>query len=217
MKEEFAQTYELQPKKAGSMYGTLFQNEKIGIAPTLYYNFYLPFKEFKFTKFGEAFESFYEDYENDDDFYDLSNYIFSIESVKLPIKSWKELENKSFNFQKGDTDGSIYVLSSHLTVLVWKIKFGRIKENIISSEWEMKILFSDTNNLPDIGVSLKTNLEISYIAINNDILSNENKNEEFIMEYMKKFVNTQDYVLKIKNRFQDKEAFLIPNFKNKTL
>jgi hypothetical protein len=61
------------------------------------------------------------------------------DSLKLPVKSFKEIENSSFTFpinpEKGYLDSSIYISNEHRWFDITEIQFGEIKDNTISARF----------------------------------------------------------------------------------
>ncbi len=91
----------------------------------------------------------------------FKNAVFILEEIIFPVLDFKDLQNREFSFsEEADIDGSIYVSSAHVPVLLPKIKFGKLENQFIEAELNIIIEFSYRFECEDISLNLTTKLKI---------------------------------------------------------
>ena len=112
----------------GALTARIFENENIGLDPTLFFDILIPLQPFQFK--GE----------------DVSTSV-SLEFIQLSIVAdWREIAGQSYDFpvdpEEGCIDGSLYLEDAHNPADATRIAFGTIESGRISCRVEITFDFT---------------------------------------------------------------------------
>ncbi len=112
----------------GSLTARIFENQHIGLKPTLFFDIEIPIQPFRFN--GE----------------EISTAV-RLEFIKIPVQSdWREIAGQSFDFpvnpEEGYIDGSIYLDGAHNPADATRLTFGTIESGRILCEARLSFDFT---------------------------------------------------------------------------
>jgi hypothetical protein len=120
----------------GTLTARVFENENIGLAPTLFFDIEVPIAPFRFG--GEQVKT-----------------AVRLEFIDFRVKTWRKLEKKAFSFPKnpedGYIDGSLYLGGAHNPADVTKIAFGKFAPAKVGALLDIEIDFTVERHV-DLGV-----------------------------------------------------------------
>lgn len=120
-------------------------------------------------------------------------------SISLPVKTWKEISGRTFDFpvnpEDGYIDGSVNLFDAHNPADATKLKFGSFRGRMIPVSITLCIDFSFEGN-KDYGVvplQLDTVLELYPLCPFSWVQRGLDDDAERLTEAIKGFVNLDDY------------------------
>lgn len=153
----------------GVISGMYFSNPHVGIETTLFLKIEINIRPFQYKGITE----------------DTS---VVLDFVRIPFKSYRDLENRAFTFplnpEDGYIDGSLYVQNMHNPFDVSQIKFGNADNKSIEVDVSGKLNFEDGSIKPtaltiisrlhyaDILIYCEKLLELGPVEIHNFIIEN---------------------------------------------
>ena len=122
-----------------------------------------------------------------------------LDFIDLPVKSWREIANRTFEFpvnpEDGYIDGSVYLFSVHNPADVTKLEFGDIKDHTISVTITVAIDFTIEGD-SDYGVvplRIATVLDISALKPFSWVQHDLGDDPERLSQAISGLVNLDDY------------------------
>jgi hypothetical protein len=98
--------------------------------------------------------------------------LFRVDSIEVPVKSWRDLENQTFEFpwapKPGSVEAAMLLFGEHNPADVTAIQFGSIEEGKIEVAFETEVDFemeADRDDLEQIEMSFSLLLEIDSLQI----------------------------------------------------
>ena len=160
----------------GELKARIFQNESLGIPPTLFWDIEIPLKPFSLE--GKTV-----------------NTTIILNFIRIPVSSITELSGKDFVFpvnpEEGYIDGSVYIRNAHHPVDITKLFFGEIENGKIPVSFSYDVLFeyerSGYANL--FSVELSTELSLTELQIDYEILEDLEYNVEKVTEVVANHFN----------------------------
>jgi hypothetical protein len=112
----------------GFLTARVFENEHIGLKPTLFFDIHLPLRPFEFD--GEEVSTSVE-----------------LQFIQLPVgPDWRSIADQSYEFpvnpEEGCIDGSVYLAGAHNPADVTRLTFGAIEPGRISCTLEVTFDFA---------------------------------------------------------------------------
>lgn len=100
------------------------------------------------------------------------NPLFRIDSIEVPAKSWRDLENQSFSFpwapKPGSVEAAMLLFGEHNPADVTLVQFGKVEEGTIELSFETEVDFemeADRDDLEQMELSFSLPLEIDPLQI----------------------------------------------------
>ena len=144
----------------GSLTARVFENKKVGLKPTLFFDILMPVEEFEYN--GEPQET-----------------AVVLNFIKFAVEHWRDLEGRTFSFPKNPTDGyidgSLYLEAAHNPVDVTEIRFGAFEGSHVNAEFKLEIDFTyeGPEELGVVPLSWSVDLEFDEAALDDCILEAE--------------------------------------------
>lgn len=111
----------------GSLSAQVFENENIGLPPTLFFDIEIFLKPFRFE--GE-----------------VQRTSIRLDFIRFGVDDWKKLPGSRFTFPKnpvdGYIDGSLYLADAHNFADTTLIHFGELKGKLLRASFEIDIDFT---------------------------------------------------------------------------
>jgi hypothetical protein len=142
----------------GQMRAHLFQNPRLGLAPTLFYDIAIPLEPFDS---GLAWED------------QPVHTQFCLEFVRLPVDDWRELDGRSFALAPGDADGSIYLGGAHNPVDIQYLGFTRLAGTALRIDCTLFCDFEAERVGDSLLVQLTAEVEFQGLIVERDILGSD--------------------------------------------
>ena len=159
----------------GFLTGTWFSNPSLNIPTTLFFNINITLEDFNYKNQNQQ------------------TYI-SFEFIELPIKSYNELQNNTYNFpinpENGYIDGSIYINGSHNPIDVIEISFSKTAKNFIYAHFKAIISFED-NSIKQTEFEFDTKINFGDIHIDCEMLAS--KPIDDLQQFVKDHFNMQNF------------------------
>jgi hypothetical protein len=131
-----------------------------------------------------------------------------LNTIKLDVRSWKELSERSFLFPKHPrtilkegaeipiedfVEGYIFIFNVYNLIRVEKISFGKISSGGIFSTIEMEIEFAKETGFEPLELRLEALLTLGAVSVCGDIAVLESPGMEEVGKIAKKFLTIEDY------------------------
>lgn len=121
-------TFEQVIPSQGSLSARIFENENIGLAPTLFFDIEIPLQPFQFN--GEQVST-----------------SASLQFIRIPVDGdWRKIAGQTYDFpvnpEDGYIDGSVYLDHAHNPADATQLAFGELKAGQISCRVRITFLFT---------------------------------------------------------------------------
>lgn len=144
---------------AGAMRARIYQNQHIGIPPTLFYDIDIPLAPFDSGL----------DYE--DQPVDTS---LSMEFLHFSERDWRHLEGQAFRIGAGELDGSIYLGLAHNPIEVNRMRFTARNGLLFDVDCDVTCCFEHEKIAKNARVQFRTQLAFRELWVDRSIVSTAN-------------------------------------------
>lgn len=126
--------------------------------------------------------------------------LLRVNSIIVPSRSWKELENQTYEFpyypKPGSVDAAMMLFGEQNPADVTGLSFGEISEGKISLQFETEVDFeieADRDDLEQMEMTFDLSLEPGPLRIGTSIEKKLNGDDAEISEFAKQFVDLDAY------------------------
>ena len=178
MSERPEGTFEMASGKLGQM---VYENPAAGTGPELRFFVEIDFHPFEWDGAEHAPK-------------------FRIDNISLPVKSWKKLVGREFEFpyapKSGSVDAAVLMFQEHNPADVIRIFFGELKEERLRCQFETEVDFeieADRDDLEQIEMSFNLMLEIEDLRVSTGLEKRCQGDPDILTELVGDVVDLSNY------------------------